>query len=162
MRLKPSALAFAVFASGCAGGAAPSTPPEPARSTPPADPPATSAAPLPSAAAPATAVRDGATDAGAAEVSVDAQADVKAANGFTARLYGRVKKAPGNVMISGTSVRHALEIAFLGARGETAFREDVHPRTGSRLIRRHGPGVDPRSPCLSFRASRLYRVELSP
>jgi serpin B len=45
---------------------------------------------------------------------------VKAANAFTARLYARVKKTPGNLMVSGTSVRHALEIAYLGARGETA------------------------------------------
>jgi serpin B len=45
---------------------------------------------------------------------------VKAANAFTAHLYARVKKTPGNLMLSGTSVRHALEIAYLGARSETA------------------------------------------
>lgn len=125
MRSTSSALALAlvVFATGCAGGSAAAPTPEPPRTTPPADPPpglAASAAPVASAA-PAATNGNGASDAGApGDVSVDPQGDVKAANAFTARLYARVKKAPGNVLISGTSVRHALAIAQLGARGETA------------------------------------------
>ena len=41
--------------------------------------------------------------------------DAKASNDFTARLYARVRRAPGNVMVSGTSVRQALGIVALGA-----------------------------------------------
>ena len=121
MRLTPSALAFALLAAACAGGATPATTSEPPRKAAPPDGSSASAAPVSSTtpAASAPAVRDGATDPAAPEGS-DPHADVKAANAFTARLYGRVKKAPGNVMISGTSVRHALAIATVGARGETA------------------------------------------
>ncbi|MDB4946726.1 MAG: hypothetical protein JWP97_6260 [Labilithrix sp.] len=46
--------------------------------------------------------------------------DTKASNAFTTRLYGKLRKTPGNLLTSGTSVRHALEIVYLGARGDTA------------------------------------------
>ena len=134
MRSTPSALALALFvlAAGCAGGppggppggpqAAPA--PEPPRTTPPSDPAPAPADPVAASARSASPVTNGnaAADAPAPSdgSSADQPADVKAANAFTARLYLRVKKAPGNLMISGTSVRHALEIAYLGARGETA------------------------------------------
>jgi len=41
--------------------------------------------------------------------------DAKASNDFTTRLYARVRRTPGNTMISGTSVRQALAIVALGA-----------------------------------------------
>ncbi len=52
-------------------------------------------------------------------------ADLRAANAFTANLYARVKRPPGNLMISATSLRAALGVALLGARGETA-RQMAH------------------------------------
>src|SRR5689334_4674786 len=116
------ALAIVAISAGCAGESARSATPE--RTAPVADPPRAAAVTLASAAEapPAATNGNGAPDAAAAtsEPSVDVQADVRAANAFSTRLYGRVKKAPGNLMISGTSVRSALEIAYLGARGETA------------------------------------------
>ena len=58
---------------------------------------------------------------GPRELSADEEhTDAHASNAFTAKLYARLKRAPGNVMISGTSARHALAIAALGARGDTA------------------------------------------
>lgn len=107
------------LAAACGGGAAPAT-----TSSPKTAPSSASgiAAPFASAAplAPAASAGNGAPNAAAPDLSVDAGADVKSTNAFTARLYARVKKAPGNVTFSGTSVRRALEIAYLGARGETA------------------------------------------
>ena len=115
--LLPS-LALATTLAACAGGSPPPPAPEPPRTTPP-EPAAT--APVASVAAPepAAANGNGAADAGA-EPALDLAADVKAANAFTSKLYVRVKKTPGNLMLSGTSVRHAMEIAYLGARGDTA------------------------------------------
>ncbi len=118
-------LASALTAPGCAGEPTPppSTPtptPEPARSTAPGDPPAKAGAPAASTA-PTAANGDGPADPGAVNAQgADQQADVKGANAFTAKLYARMKRAPGNLMISGTSVRHALALTYLGARGETA------------------------------------------
>lgn len=49
------------------------------------------------------------------------QADGQAANAFTLKAFGKAKKgSPGNVLLSGTSLRRALGVAYLGARGETA------------------------------------------
>jgi serpin B len=48
------------------------------------------------------------------------KADVRAANGVALSLYGRVKRPQGNACVSGTSLRHALGVAYLGAKGETA------------------------------------------
>jgi serpin B len=119
------ALVLAVLLAGCAGGSTPAPAPEPPRATPPADPAPPSSA-IVASAAPAATNGNSAPDAGAPnDPGIDHQADVKAANGFTARLYARVKKTPGNLMISGTSVRHALEIAYLGARAETAREMSV-------------------------------------
>jgi serpin B len=70
-------------------------------------PAATSATPAPAADAPSLS-------------EAEQRAEVRAANVFTAKLYARLKRTPGNVMISGTSVRHALALAALGARGDTA------------------------------------------
>jgi serpin B len=52
--------------------------------------------------------------------SASTNEDVRSANAFTAHLYARVAKTPGNMLVSGTSLRTALGIALLGARGETA------------------------------------------
>ena len=103
-----------VGCAACAGGSPP--PPAP-------DPPAPSSAPLgasvatttPSAEAPAPA-----NDAKDAGPTIDLTADVKGANAFTARLFGKLRKTPGNLMMSGTSLRHALAITELGAKGDTA------------------------------------------
>ncbi|MDB4935379.1 MAG: hypothetical protein JWP87_2351 [Labilithrix sp.] len=77
----------------------------------------------PSTASPATSASS-ATSAATPDASAlspdEEHADVRAANVFTAKLYARLKRTPGNVMISGTSVRHALALAALGARGDTA------------------------------------------
>lgn len=42
------------------------------------------------------------------------------AGSFGLRLFARVAKAPGNEMISGTSIRLALGVPYLGAKGATA------------------------------------------
>lgn len=55
-------------------------------------------------------------DAGAHAGAV-AKAD---ANACTLRLFGSMRKTPGNLFFSGTSLRTALGVAYLGARGETA------------------------------------------
>jgi serpin B len=41
-------------------------------------------------------------------------------NDFTLAMYGRLAKQDGNVFFSGTSLREALGIAYLGAQGDTA------------------------------------------
>lgn len=66
------------------------------------------------------------TDAGAAPPAVSppgmSPAEQLASNTFTLRLYAALaKKAPGtNVFVSGTSLRSALGITYLGARNATA------------------------------------------
>jgi serpin B len=47
-------------------------------------------------------------------------ADARATNAFTTKLYARLRRAPGNLMVSGTSVRQPLALTAVGARGETA------------------------------------------
>ena len=122
MRTRLLALVLATTTAACAGGSAAPPAPEPPR-TAPAEPSAT--APLASVTPPDPAAGNGngngngTPDAGA-EQAVDLTADVKAANTFTSKLYVRVKTTPGNLMLSGTSVRHALEIVYLGARTDTA------------------------------------------
>jgi serpin B len=117
------AAAVATAAAACASEPAP-TPrapdPAPAVPSPPPSPPLVEAlTPAASSAPPATPAPAPAKDA-AALSDAEEHADVHAANAFTAKLYARVKRTPGNVMISGTSVRHALALAALGARGDTA------------------------------------------
>jgi serpin B len=87
--------------------------PVPAPSSAPPSPPPPKAAPAPTAAAPTAA-------APPATPVADDPADVRAANSFTTKLYTRIKHAPGNALVSGASARHALALAALGARGETA------------------------------------------
>jgi len=47
-------------------------------------------------------------------------ADARAANAFTTKLYAKLRRTPGNIMMSGTSVRQPLALTAVGARGETA------------------------------------------
>jgi serpin B len=47
-------------------------------------------------------------------------ADAGPGNDFTFALYGKVKQGQDNVFVSGPSLREALGIAYLGARGSTA------------------------------------------
>ncbi|HEY8072644.1 MAG TPA: serpin family protein, partial [Labilithrix sp.] len=78
-------------------------------------PPVTTAQP-PDTAEPAViapAVATSAADAGAFD-------DVRAGNAFATKIFAQVKRAPGNMLVSGTSVREALAIPYLGARGDTA------------------------------------------
>ncbi len=46
--------------------------------------------------------------------------DAAAANDFTFAMYGKIRQGGGNVFFSGPSLREALGIAYLGARGDTA------------------------------------------
>lgn len=56
----------------------------------------------------------------AAASDADVASDVRAGNAFALKVYGRARKTPGNVMLSGTSLRRALSAAYLGAAGDTA------------------------------------------
>lgn len=105
--------------------AAPATPAAPAASSTPEAPAATS----PSAIADASdtntkeaAVGDEHAKPTASTASEgELQADAQAANAFTLKAYVKARKGnPGNVLLSGTSLRHALGVAYLGARGTTA------------------------------------------
>jgi serpin B len=93
--------------AACAGVPAPAPPPAPAPSSTLAAAPASALAPAPAPAPSASAAPSSLSDADRAD-------DAKASNDFTARLYTRVRR-PGNLMISGTSVRQALSIVALGA-----------------------------------------------
>jgi serpin B len=61
----------------------------------------------------------GASDPSNASANVDA-AEVRAANAFGFKLYRKTKRGAGNQLVSGTSLRSALGVAYLGARGATA------------------------------------------
>ncbi len=79
-------------------------------------PPVTSARPADVADAPAVianAPPPAAADAGPFD-------DVRAGNAFATKIFAQVKRTPGNVLVSGTSLRQALAIPYLGARGATA------------------------------------------
>lgn len=71
------------------------------------------------ATAPATPAKDPAP-APAAVNAADEAATTRAANTFTTKLYARMRRTPGNMMLSGTSVRQPLALTSAGARGETA------------------------------------------
>lgn len=75
--------------------------------------PALVAAPAPTASTTPTA--------DAAPVSAtDEAAATRAGNSFTMKLYARLRRTPGNLMLSGASVRQPLALAAVGARGATA------------------------------------------
>lgn len=130
--LRPSVLALLAAAAsasspGCSSSPTPAVAPAPVRppAGQPAGAPATSAnapAPPPPPQTPAPAPTPLTPSADAAPVtSAEEKMQIHSANGFTARLYGRMKKAPGNVMVSGTSARLALGLTALGARDDTAI-----------------------------------------
>jgi serpin B len=48
------------------------------------------------------------------------QASAEAGNAFALSFYQRTRSSPGNIVMSGTSLRLALQMVLAGARGETA------------------------------------------
>ncbi len=137
--MRASSLALLAVLAGCAHSGPPSneTSPAPASAPPPS---ATAEAPRAEAsAAPATtpAKNELATPAtpppeasaagptplppgAVAPTEASTTADVRAGNGVALAMYSRARRVPGNVCLSGTSLRHALGVAYLGAKGETA------------------------------------------
>jgi len=116
-------IASVVSAAACAephGAGGPSTPAASAPATTaavtatatPTTAPAASSAPSETASTPEPAMNTASP--------VD---DARAANAFALKLYAReakAKKGGGNVLVSGTSLRQALGVAYLGAHGDTA------------------------------------------
>lgn len=105
----------------CSSGPTPAAAPTAALGAPGAAPGPTAVAGR--AADPATAPTSApaAPPSTAAPVSpTDEAAATRAANTFTTKLYARMRRAPGNIMLSGTSVRQPLALTAAGARGETA------------------------------------------
>jgi len=120
MRALPCSLLVLVVASAaCASD--PATPPRVTAPSPSSPSPPLASALTPAATATTTPTATPAPAADASSLSAEEEhADARASNAFTAKLYARLKRAPGNLMLSGTSVRHALALAALGARGDTA------------------------------------------
>jgi len=113
-----------VFVTACAGTQAPDPRPRPEPSPRPQPQPSQLPQPSPQPrAAGAEAEAEAKAEAQAraeAEAKAEAQAEARAANAFTLKLYARARRGRANVMISGTSVRQALGLVYLGARGDTA------------------------------------------
>jgi serpin B len=78
--------------------------------------PSTSVAPLPSIVVSATA----SGTASASNASPPPKVAEKGDHAFAARLYGTQHDAKGNVVISPSSARVALSMAYVGAKGKTA------------------------------------------
>jgi serpin B len=113
-----ASLAVGVLGCGSSGAA-------PTSASPSAPAPVPSAAPAPApaspvASAPASASPSPRESDVAPATTSDDPAETRAANTFTSKLYARVRRTPGNVMLSGTSVRQPLGLTAIGARGETA------------------------------------------
>jgi serpin B len=122
--IRHAALAAVVaFAAGCAaskpvGNIPPLTTARPDETS--AGAPSASNAIASDASAPVASGAAPASSGGLAHAGADAE-DVRAANTFAWKLYERARKAaPGNVMLSGPSLRTALAIPYLGAKGATA------------------------------------------
>ena len=107
-----SASCLLVLVAACASDPRPRAPAE-APQPPSAQPAPTAALSLPPT--PPAPSADAASLTGE-----DEHTGAHASNAFTAKLYARLKRAPGNLMVSGASARHALALAALGARGDTA------------------------------------------
>jgi serpin B len=82
--------------------------------------PVTSATPRATAVDPPSPPSPSPSTAPAPSATPEPEADVRSANAFGWKIYGAVRKSPGNVMLSGTSLRSALAMAYLGAKGDTA------------------------------------------
>ena len=102
--------------TACASGTTPPTNPDPP--APPSAPVVTSDS-TQDRTTPSATASPAANDAPDAGPTIDLTADVKGANAFTAHLFGKLRKQPGNLMMSGASLRHALAIADQGAKGDT-------------------------------------------
>ncbi|MBS2019216.1 MAG: serpin family protein [Deltaproteobacteria bacterium] len=125
VKARAAALTIAISgAAASAGCAEPKAPPSTEGAHPDAATTVGSVAePAPSQAArPVTASPDEAR--GRESTTVDAAApaapSAREADDFTLRLFGALRKTPGNLLFSGTSLRTALGVTYLGARGETA------------------------------------------
>lgn len=103
----PVLLLVLILAPSCASAPTPAPAPVPA--------PVPAPAPAPALASSTSSSTPAAPAAPASLTDADNLEDAKASNDFTTRLYARVRRAPGNVMLSGTSVRQALGIVALGA-----------------------------------------------
>lgn len=113
-----ASVAAFVLVPACAPGPSPASAPAP---IPPPPAPADAPAPAPASAPPPAPAATTAPASDPAPVTAsDDPADARAANSFTTRLYARMKRTPGNMMLSGTSVRQPLALTAVGARGETA------------------------------------------
>lgn len=117
-------LSLLVAVAACAGGTAPpsTTPDGPRPSASPLATPSAPSAPPPAAAdaGPSASSKPPTADPPAAAAE-DAKADARASNEATLRLFAKARKAMhGNLMLSGTSLRQALVVPYLGARGDTA------------------------------------------
>jgi serpin B len=107
-----------LLVSSCASSPPPAAGPAGARAPAPAPAPAPASASAPAPALAPTALAPS-TDP-APVTSAEETLAIHATNAFTTKLYARMKRAPGNTMISGTSARHALSLTALGARGDTS------------------------------------------
>ena len=107
--MRRSLLFLLVVVTSCASAPAPAPAPGPAPAPALAPPPAPASAPASADPAPVTPA-----------AALEDPALVHASNAFTTHLFARVKRTPGNVMISATSLRTALGVALLGARSNTA------------------------------------------
>lgn len=111
--------AVVAFAPACGSSPAPTVTPAPAPAPVPSPMP-DRAPPAPVASAPASASPAPRESDLASLTVTDGAAEARASNAFTTKLYARVRRTPGNVMLSGTSVRQPLALTAVGARGETA------------------------------------------
>ncbi|MBX3219914.1 MAG: serpin family protein [Labilithrix sp.] len=112
-------LPFGLALAGC-DGAAPSRTSAAAKGQPADVPPLTTATTDPSPPVKSEELPGPAAANGAPIANAELSADVRNANAFTFKALARMKKPTDNAMISGTSVRNALGITYLGARGSTA------------------------------------------
>lgn len=109
----------AALATGACGGEPPPQAPAAAPAAPPAPAPvATGPAPTATAAAPATAPSDAASPAPRAGAASPLPGG-SASNEASLALHRALKGEPGNLFFSGTSMRTALGMTALGAKGAT-------------------------------------------
>lgn len=113
MRL-PIAVTFASLLAACQGG----TPPPSGTQTQPARPvEAADAGSLPS---PSPSTDAGVAATAAAVTPASVATERAGSDAFSMALFRKVAEKGGNAMVSGTSLRDALGMTYLGARGKTA------------------------------------------
>ncbi len=69
---------------------------------------------------PVTPTNTTATNTTASNTTTTTQRDASAANDFNVSMYGALRREQGNLFFSAPSMRQALGVAYLGARGDTA------------------------------------------